>query len=227
MSYSAAAIGLAGLGLNSYIARKARQYQSKYPLPSPMPVSKPDVNAANIRRLYSIVNRNKPSWNYYENPVQTLSLPINSNASLNFSPTSTFIGDVTAYEKLILGDTYRNQQFVWRCDFTPIAGTAVKPQKVRILIYWARKAGNQFTATTFTPIPDPAAFQVLYDRTFDPEVHGDFVQGRLNLKGKITKYNQSSAVLESGQLWVHIQGQNASATAITVNFGSRLTVTNK
>lgn len=189
--------------------------------------SLPSSNAANIRRLYRILKSQRPSWNYYEPPNQLLNLPVTATNSLEFSPSVQFTTDTTTYERLILGDTYRNMNLVWRMDMGVTQNTTVKPAKVRVVIYWAKKAGNSFTTGSFLTLPDPAAFTVLWDKCYDPEVHGDAVGGRINLKGKITKYNQSSQVFEFGQLRIFLLGSNNTATALSTSFGCRLAVTNK
>ena len=134
--------------------------------------------------------------------------------------TTDFIAS-SDYTNSVLGDFYRNKFLQLKLDCEPVV------PKYRIIVYWSRKAGNTSGVGDFAFTLDPAAFTVIHDSMVFPNQLAGTKFIRLNLRGKMTNYNQSSSTLEYGDLRVRIILYNNAATARNSTIGIRHYIQNK
>lgn len=223
MSYNAARIGMAGLGLNWAVQRQSRFYG---PRPTAvMPVSKQQVQDEQIASLRKMINLNKQQTsNYYASLSHTIPAGI-AYTLQTVSLTSNFTGS-TEFPKQVIGDRYINKALHLRFDHNQDF------PRFRVVVYWARRAGNTFTPASIVDQADPAAFIVLKDWVIYPKQSDGLGPGhntyRINLKNKLTVFNFSSSVLESGDLKMAILSYNDSASATrALIYTTRLMLANK
>ena len=200
--------------------RGARALYSMYNSTAPVPASPLSRVQNQVTLLSRRINRNAPqvsNWAYTAAFTSTLS----GFQATDYSITSGFIGSGSDYTSSVLGDYYRNKRLMLKLDATNTIN------KVRVLVYWSKKAGTYSGMTDMTTTLDPAAFQVIHDSVFYPitEKSGKFI--RINLRDKMTNYNQSSATLESGDLHLRIIFDNPTAASRNVTYGLRLFLQNK
>lgn len=180
-----------------------------------------------VRLLGKTVAQQRPQLSNWVDSA-TLSCPQTAVTSQDYSLTSRFIASSGsgAYDDLVLGDKYTNVKTQLRFDIS------LDLPRVRVIVYWAKKAGNTLVISNFWNTPDPSAFVVLFDRTYAPigvtatSAH-NVRSVNLLLGNKITNYNESSSVLENGDLRMLIIAENTSASAKAIAWSSRLFIRNK
>jgi len=181
-----------------------------------VPVSKYEIQNAQIRNLSRMVRSNKQQISNFENEATVSVNPATQNAKATINLTTDFTGSAS-YEKLVLGDKFKNKWLTLRLNMDGLNLTGAGLDYVRIVIYWNKKTGNSFSPTYVSTTADPAAFTVVFDRMFFPlqQVGAGSIATntiRIPLKDKITTYNQSSSVLEDGELKMLVMASNSNAT---------------
>lgn len=221
MSFNAplvsAGLGLAGLGFNSYIQRKA----AKYAKPSPaavVPVNKQYIQDMQIAQLRKAVLRNKP---WVENTKITKSFNVigTTVGVTNYSLTSELLAN-SEFSYKTIGDVIRNFKINYRSYSDSLAFNTVQVATMRIVFYIPKDPGVYLSSTTLydQAIIDPATFTVLSDRTYYPATSTDFKfpRGSVNLKGRLTKIDRTgvtSGTIRSGEICVAIMTR---ATSVSV-----------
>lgn len=143
------------------------------------------------------VSRNTPEVQYHQDLFAFTPLTNLSN-QYERSFTASLIGSA-GFRSAITGDQWYNKTLRFRFDPSTTTGT------VRLAFYIPKKAGQRFTPATASnpPIrfPDPTAFRILYDRTWDPSKEGSlYASGKISLGNLLTSYNSDSNTLERGEL---------------------------
>jgi hypothetical protein len=176
-----------------------------------------------VSLLRRTVARNTPQTStWQDSTVSYTTAAATGIFSQDYSLTSRFISSGTPYTDAVLGDRYRNKSVMLKID----AGDNIP--KVRLIVYWTKKTGNSMTINDFLTTPDPSAFTVISDTMFFPAgKQKSTVFKRFNLRGKITNYNQSSSVLEEGDLRFHIVLYSDTAVTKTIAWQQRLNIQNK
>jgi hypothetical protein len=219
------------VGLAALNAAASRFGRKSLPITSVAPMSKYEIQGAQIQSLRKMIGSTKPSVNNHD-ATATAAIPASStNNTLTINVTSGFTGS-TNYEKLVLGDRFVNKKIQLRVAFEGNDADSTGLVKARIVVYWARKPGTSFVPTEPTSIPDPAAFTVLYDRMQWPLQDSANLSNNTNtitipLRDRITVFNQSSSVIEAGELKILIMTDNNAITAKGIRYEYRLFVANK
>jgi len=223
MGKYAAITGLAAANL--YTGYRSARAGSKYYLPKRVVVSsKSEEQDQAIRTLYSMVRSNKPQISNWADSGTVTTPAAAGNNGIDWSPTTRFIASGVDYTSSVLGDYFRNHMYRLRID-CPTTIT-----RARVIVYWSKRAGTTSGTSDFTTILDPAAFTVLYEKCFFPSQSinpSGVIWINVPLKSKLTNYNQSSGVLEYGQLNVRLITQQTSTSAQTITWAARLFVSNK
>lgn len=222
---SAAAATMLGMSSYRYARRQTPppfKWSSLYNSTAPTP----SKNKEEIKRLRRVVLSSRPQiTNWLDN--STISIPTGT-AVYEYSLTNRFTSSTGAgsYEDLVLGNKFQNIRSVFRFDIT------IASPRTRVIVYWARKAGNPTTIANFWNQLDPDAFNVVYDRTLYPKgvqssTTSNVHQFALNHRGKISHYNESSGVLEQGDLRMVVICEHGNAASQTLIWSHRLFLRNK
>ena len=227
MSYSAAAIGLAGLGLNSYVQRLSKRYgPGTQMVQSTMPMGKADYNSLRLQALSRQVNRIKPAT---EQTTRAFSLATVGAAAVeaNVQITTDF-GTDSDFQSKVLGDKVRLLRYDLRYNFSTSTVSVA-----RFILYQPYNVGERITGIDYQSIIDSSKFRVLKDWTIWPSLTNASVRGNValvstKLGGRITRYDRSNAttmVCQAGE-YVLFSLITSTATSST-GCQHRLTFQNK
>jgi hypothetical protein len=227
MSYSAAAIGLAGLGLNSYVQRMSKRYNpSGQVVQRTMPMNKVDYNLARIQALSRQVNRIKPAVESTTIPFNLATLTggaveANNDITANFGANSDF-------QSKVLGDKVRLLNYHIRWNI-PESGVS----KMRLILYLPYNTGERITSFDYQSIPDSSKFRVLRDWTIWPNATNNSNRPnigalKVSLGSRMARYDRSTATsmsIQSGE--VILFSLITSTAATTSAFQHKLSYQNK
>lgn len=223
MGKYAAIAGLAAA--NMYSGYKSTRAGAKYYRPQKVFIgSRMDEQDDQIATLRRMITLNKQQVSGYDDGT-SLTVPASTtNGITQYNLTTRFTGS-TDYPKTVLGDRFVNKSlwFRYRCD-------AAGLDRLRVVVYWARKAGNTWNPTGFQDIPDPSAFIVLMDKMHFPTGNPTATVSntyKIALKNRQTVWNYSSSVLESGSLNLLFFYDNTAAASKGINWATRLNFANK
>lgn len=214
-SYNYEKYALAGL-------RGARSLYNMYNATRPV-VGSPLTRVQNqVNLLRRTVARQAPQIsNFYWGPF-TFTTPATSGYHATTVNITNDFTSSTDFDAQVIGDRFLNVSNLMRFD------ADITFTKFRVIFYWAKKAGNSTSIATFVDSLDPAAFTVIFDRTYYPTKNGGTCPAiRLNLKRIQTIYNKSSDVLERGDLKCRIIVDNPTAAARSISVQNRLFIQNK
>lgn len=208
--YTAAA---AMLGMSSYrYARKQTPPPFSWSSLYNSTAATPSKNKEEIKKLRRIVISNRPQISNWPDTA-TMNCSAVSVTPLDYNLTNRFVSSTGAgsYNDVVLGDKFRNIKSHFRFDYS------IGMSRVRVVVYWAKKAGNTCLINDFTTIADPTAFTVVYDQTWSPQgasatICNTVKAAMINHRGKITNYNESSGVIEQGELHLRIIAENPTAS---------------
>lgn len=228
MSAELAAAGILAAG--SYGARRLFQYQKKMGYGNstrPVLTNKTDENAVNIYRLRRMVLAQRPQISNWPDTA-TVNCTAVSVTPIDYNLTNRFVTSTGAgsYNDLVLGDKFRNIKSHFRFDYS------IGMSRVRVVLYWSKKAGNTCLINDYTTIADPTAFTVVYDQTWSPQgasanVCNTVKSAVINHRGKITNYNESSSIIEQGELHLRIIAENPTSSNQTFIWVHRFYLRNK
>lgn len=168
-----------------------------------------NVTDYKLLSLQRQIYRNRPT---VENFRQTLNYIAPGGYQRYIADLTNDFFTSSLYAPLVLGDRFRNHYL--RLNFN-LPGNF---KQFRVVVYYSKNAGTNFQPSAdnggFTLPADPAAFQVLADRTFTPEYSGGALcpQLKIPLKGITTTINRSNSTIEKGELFVTLMTQSTVAT---------------
>lgn len=207
----------AGTMFSNWASRRARGTR---PL-AIAPISRAQAQDQQIIQLRRLVARNTPQTSNWSTSKTNITTPAAIGyTSTDYSLTNLFIAS-TDYSSSVLGDFYRNKALYLTVDSNQDI------QKIRVCVYWSKKAGNSYQPSDLNSIPDPAAFQVIHDSMIFPANVTSARRIKINLKNKLTNYNQSSSTLEYGDLHVMFTIYNHTAASRGISWQARLFLQNK
>lgn len=129
-----------------------------------------------------------------------------------------------AFRDMVLGDRWTN----YYLKLNTILDFNESPM-FRVMVYYAADPGTFFHPNALTVPSDPAAFHVLYEERFNPDVSGErkAVSRHISLRGLRTVYNGSSALWERGRLILMVQCHPNTSGNIQAYYQTLLCFANK
>lgn len=193
-----------------------RKWKSSY-----RPSTKPSLqNQVDV--LKRKVSRNTPETQYFQDLTSELIIG-NVNQSFEVNVTDSLINTAN-FRDLVTGDKWINKSLQFHFD--PHHNTGM----CRLVIYQPKKVGQRFqpvgTTAAYERYPDPSAFRVFYDHSWEPTRDNELrKKGSINLGNMMTTYNSDSSTLERGEIIVMFMVINADASR--VNMALNLAYQNK
>lgn len=168
-----------------------------------------------VARLQRQVGRNTAGKEYFRNSVQLVAIGSGYN-SQDIDLTQSIISNAR-FRDVINGDRWYNRSINFRSVLFPDVSAC------RFVLYSCKKASTFFNPATsaegFTTPLDPAAFTVYKDFyvTMHDQTERATINENLSLRSLMTIYNDSSTVLEKGQIRIHMMWYDPGTTGGSIN----------